>query len=150
MGASLGFNFLGSLSYVVLEFWDCRICLSKPEFNPNAFRLRLQLQEVKPLSSFGYAWTLTLYRTSQDEELPTTDALNLTAPTRELDRKRIDEFTITSDLAHSRSFFVEGEAVLRFAQMTNWGYYESLLRFQKVLELSGMPCPLPKYLHFHC
>lgn len=75
--------------------------------------------------------------TLQDEDLPTTDALNLTAPTRELDRKRIDEFTITADLAEGRSFFVEGEAVLRFAQMTNWSYYESLLRFQKVLELSG-------------
>lgn len=73
----------------------------------------------------------------QDENAPTTDALNLTAPPREIDRKRIDEFTISTDLAHGRFFIVEGDAVLRFAQMTNWGYYESLLRFQKVLELSG-------------
>ena len=84
-------------------------------------------------------WMILSTWALQEEDLPTIDALNLTAPTRELDRKRIDEFTITSDLAHGRSFFVEGEAVLRFAQMTNWSYYESLLRFQKVLELSGMP-----------
>lgn len=69
--------------------------------------------------------------------MPTVDALNLAAPSREIDRKRIDEFTITTDHSQGRYFFVEGDAVLRFAQMTNWSYYESLVRFQKVLELSG-------------
>ena len=73
----------------------------------------------------------------QDDAVATTEALNLTAPPRDLDRKRIDEFTISADLAHGRYFHVEGEAVSRFAQMTNWSYYESLLRFQKVLEVSG-------------
>jgi GTP-binding protein len=73
----------------------------------------------------------------QDETELSTDALNLTEPPRDLDRKRIDEFSITVDLADGRVFVVDGGAVQRFAQMTNWDYYESLLRFQKVLELSG-------------
>ena len=73
----------------------------------------------------------------QDEAEPTTNALNMTEPPKGLSEKRIDEFTITTDLANGRLFFVEGEAIERFAGMTNWDYYEAQLRFQKVLEASG-------------
>jgi len=34
-------------------------------------------------------------------------------------------------------FTVTGEAIERFAQMTNWDYYEAANRFQKVLEAAG-------------
>ena len=61
----------------------------------------------------------------------------MTEPPKGLSEKRIDEFTITTDLANGRLFFVEGEAIERFAGMTNWDYYEAQLRFQKVLEASG-------------
>jgi len=80
-------------------------------------------------------WSLR-FRNLQDESELSTDALNLAEPPKDLDRKRIDDFSITVDLA-CRVFVVEGDAVQRFVQMTNWDYYESLLRFQKVLELSG-------------
>jgi len=35
-------------------------------------------------------------------------------------------------------FYVEGDALQRFAQMTNWDYYEAVKRFQKVLSSSGV------------
>ena len=37
---------------------------------------------------------------------------------------------------------VQGEAIERFAQMTNWDYYEAAKRFQKVLEASGINAAL--------
>jgi GTP-binding protein len=37
---------------------------------------------------------------------------------------------------------MQGEAIERFAQMTNWDYYEAAKRFQKVLEASGINAAL--------
>ena len=48
---------------------------------------------------------------------------------------RIGEFAIDCDLAGPRVWFVEGAAIQRFAQMTDWSYYEAALRFQRVLEV---------------
>ena len=67
----------------------------------------------------------------------TTDALNTTELPRRISAAEIDDFAITSDLAHGRAWHVEGEAIERFAAMTNWDYYEATLRFQKVLESAG-------------
>jgi GTP-binding protein len=35
-------------------------------------------------------------------------------------------------------FYVSGDAIERFAQMTNWDYYEAVRRFQRVLDVSGI------------
>lgn len=55
---------------------------------------------------------------------------------------RIDKFDIEVDPNQlpggSRLFFIRGEAIERFAQMTNWDYYEAVKRFQRVLEVSGI------------
>ena len=40
---------------------------------------------------------------------------------------------------------VQGPALERFSQMTNWDYYEAARRFQKV----PPPPPLPPVLHVH-
>lgn len=39
---------------------------------------------------------------------------------------------------------MQGEGIERFAQMTNWDFFESALRFQKVLEASGISKALRK------
>lgn len=82
----------------------------------------------------------------QDDSALSTNALNLTEPPRGLSEKRMDEFRISAELTEGRVFTVEGAAVERFAQMTNWEYYEALLRFQRVLEASGKPPHLSKSL----
>lgn len=52
---------------------------------------------------------------------------------------RIDDFVITPEFeTGQRVFRVKGEGVERFAQMTNFDYYESAKRFQKVLEVAGI------------
>eukprot|EP00887_Chlorella_sp_A99_P002031 scaffold18.g2031.t1 len=51
---------------------------------------------------------------------------------------RIGEFTIEADLSGPRVFYVEGTAIERFAQMTDWSYYEAALRFQRVLDAAGI------------
>ncbi|GLC56716.1 hypothetical protein PLESTB_001138100 [Pleodorina starrii] len=74
-----------------------------------------------------------------------TNALNQTAPPARRD-VRIDGFTVeveelpaaSSGGGASRVFYVSGEGIERFAQMTNWDYYEAVKRFQRVLEVSGI------------
>ena len=39
---------------------------------------------------------------------------------------------------------LQGQAIERFAQMTNWDYYEAARRFQKVLEAAGINKALTK------
>jgi GTP-binding protein len=59
---------------------------------------------------------------------------------------RIDKFEIEADPQQlpggSRLFYIRGEAIERFAQMTNWDYYEAVKRFQRVLEVSGINAAL--------
>lgn len=49
----------------------------------------------------------------------------------------IDDFTVQMECKSPRRWRVEGYGIERFTQMTNWTYYEALLRFQRVLEASG-------------
>ncbi|KAG2433016.1 hypothetical protein HXX76_008743 [Chlamydomonas incerta] len=72
-----------------------------------------------------------------------TNALNQTAVARR--EVRIDDFTVLmedlppgSASTAPRVFYVEGEGIERFAQMTNWDYYEAVKRFQRVLAVSGI------------
>ncbi|KAF6255524.1 P-loop containing nucleoside triphosphate hydrolase protein [Scenedesmus sp. NREL 46B-D3] len=81
------------------------------------------------------------------EVAPETNALNLTSvPRRFAPEARIDKFEIESDPQQlpggSRLFYIRGEAIERFAQMTNWDYYEAVKRFQRVLEVSGINAAL--------
>lgn len=55
---------------------------------------------------------------------------------------RIGEFTIEADLAGPRVWFVQGAAIERFAQMTDWSYYEAARRFQRVLVAAGVDAAL--------
>lgn len=48
----------------------------------------------------------------------------------------ISDFDVEGPDAERR-WIVSGEAIERFAAMTNWDYYEAMLRFQKVLDATG-------------
>lgn len=67
------------------------------------------------------------------------------APRRSQSTDRVDDFRVVPDYTDGRRlFFVEGKALERFSQMTNFDYYESLKRFQKVLEAAGVAKQLRK------
>lgn len=52
---------------------------------------------------------------------------------------RIGEFSIEEQPGFTpRVFIVKGEAIERFAQMTDWSYYEATRRFQGVLDAAGI------------
>lgn len=51
--------------------------------------------------------------------------------------QRVDDFDVTEDHRYGRCFFVTGQAIERFAQMTNFGYFEGARRFQQVLKRVG-------------
>lgn len=68
-----------------------------------------------------------------------TDAVNQQVKARtEADAARLDEFSVEADLAEERTWFVRGPALERFAQMTNWDFFEAVLRFQRVLKACGL------------
>lgn len=68
-----------------------------------------------------------------------TDAVNQQEKARtEADAARLDEFSVEADLAEDRTWFVRGPALERFAQMTNWDFFEAVLRFQRVLKACGL------------
>lgn len=80
------------------------------------------------------------------EEIATTAAVNQTELPKRQSEARIDEFSIDFELeSGQRVFTVTGEAIERFAQMTNWDYYEAANRFQKVLEAAGINKALKKH-----
>ena len=54
---------------------------------------------------------------------------------RPADGKALDDFTIVDT---PYAFVVEGAAIERFVQMTNWDYFESFKRFARVLQMSGV------------
>eukprot|EP00891_Asterochloris_glomerata_P007312 jgi/Astpho2/7312/e_gw1.00113.48.1_t len=79
------------------------------------------------------------------EDSSTVDALNQTDLPRRFSEARISSFQIEANLAVTpRLFYVHGEALERFAQMTNWDYYEAVSRFQKVLDAAGINKALRK------
>lgn len=74
-----------------------------------------------------------------------TDAVNQTqAPKRGAAGAPMDDFRVTveEDAAGARVYVIEGEGIERFAQMTNWDYYEAVRRFQRVLDVTGMNAAL--------
>lgn len=68
----------------------------------------------------------------------TTHAFNVQVKSQLRDLSRIGDFEIEADLAVGRTWFVRGAALERFAQMTDWSYYEAALRFQRVLKACGL------------
>jgi len=58
---------------------------------------------------------------------------------RAADGKSIESFTITDT---PYAFIVNGDAIERFAQMTNWDYFESYKRFGRVLDMAGVDAAL--------
>ena len=74
------------------------------------------------------------------QEEPTPLVVNQTELPKRRSEARIDDFSIELDMDNTgkQMFVVTGEAIERFAQMTNWDYYEAANRFQKVLEAAGM------------
>ena len=72
------------------------------------------------------------------QDIATTSAVNLTHVPKRHSEARIDEFSVDVQSEDGQQMFiVSGEAIDRFAQMTNWDYYEAANRFQKVLEAAG-------------
>lgn len=66
-------------------------------------------------------------------------AVNQTKVSRIRSEARMDQFQLEVESHNEhRIFHITGEAIERFAQMTNWDYYEAANRFQKVLEAAGM------------
>lgn len=67
-----------------------------------------------------------------------TDALNRTELPRRLTDIRMDDFSIEHDPAISlpggrKVYIVQGQAIERFTQMTNWNYYEAVKRWVLML-----------------
>lgn len=78
--------------------------------------------------------TTTMNRKNTDTQ-PESLAAALAARRSEA---RIGEFVIESDLSGPRVWYVHGDALERFAEMTDWSYYEAARRFQRVLEAAGV------------
>ncbi|MEW5311705.1 MAG: hypothetical protein WDW38_003398 [Sanguina aurantia] len=51
----------------------------------------------------------------------------------------VGAFTVTIDRGGATNvYYVQGRGIEKFAQMTNWDYYEAMVRFQKVLDVCGI------------
>ena len=75
------------------------------------------------------------------QQIYETNAVNVTKlPAK--DKLRLDDFEIEVERPQGEEgpgiFYVDGKALEKFAQMTNWDYYESIKRFQKVLDAAGI------------
>ena len=84
----------------------------------------------------------TLLHVAQEPQ-PLPETLSIRDIRKQRSAARLDDFTIQPDLGGPRLWHVHGTALQRFAQMTNWDYYEATARFQRVLENSGESM-------FHC
>lgn len=75
-----------------------------------------------------------------EEPLASVDAINATKARDTRSSDRLDEFTLEVDdsVEGAPVYVVSGAALERFTQMTNWDYYESLKRFQTILDASGV------------
>lgn len=79
---------------------------------------------------------------AEEEGMDQQTAAAAPLPGRRDTDAKIGEFTIECDLAGPRVWFVKGAAIERFAQMTDWGYYEAARRFQRVLIAAGIDAAL--------
>eukprot|EP00894_Picocystis_sp_ML_P001899 jgi/Pico_ML_1/52416/g3123.t1 len=83
-------------------------------------------------------------------ELPEEDLQSIIPPTGKLggsnygQGKQDYESFVIEEMLHERTWIVHGEGLERFVQMTNWQYFESVKRFQKVLDVSGLTQQLRK------
>jgi len=59
------------------------------------------------------------------------------------EKPNLADFVIEADRA-VQTWHVSGRGLERFAQMTDWNYYEALKRFQRVLKVSGVTAALTK------
>lgn len=86
----------------------------------------------------------TLPESNQLEQEEMIDATSLLGAHKKGSGPPIDDFTVQMECKSPRRWRVEGYGIERFTQMTNWTYYEALLRFQRVLEASGINDALRK------
>ncbi|KAK9810624.1 hypothetical protein WJX73_005554 [Symbiochloris irregularis] len=84
----------------------------------------------------------SLPREEWDEDDALLDMSSLASSSGTGQGRPMDDFEVLLECKSPRIWRVEGQAIERFAQMTNWNYYESALRFQKVLEASGINAEL--------
>ena len=104
----------------------------------NQAKLACHFSEACISSNLDRSLPTTNFAFSTLQDSSTVDALNQTDLPRRFSEARISSFQIEADLAVTpRLFYVHGEALERFAQMTNWDYYEAVSRFQKVLDAAG-------------
>lgn len=68
------------------------------------------------------------------DELPREELPEITPP---VDEKRFEVFQVGDN-----KWYVEGIAIERAASMTNWDYYESAMRFQRILRAMGIASAL--------
>ena len=78
------------------------------------------------------------------DELPEEELVrqveNVTAVPRKAMGDKVEDFTVEVEegWGRKRRFVVRGQALEKFTQMTNFNYFEGLLRFQRVLEAAGV------------
>jgi GTPase len=74
-----------------------------------------------------------------------TDSLNVQKkPKSRTDAANLADYRVEADLAAERTWYVHGHALERFAQMTDWNFFEASLRFQRVLRRVGLWADLEK------
>mmetsp|Transcript_11320 Transcript_11320/g.10241 ORF Transcript_11320/g.10241 Transcript_11320/m.10241 type:complete len:137 (+) Transcript_11320:1318-1728(+) len=81
------------------------------------------------------------------DSLPVQSQLTSELFTDEEDRVDFDaqedsEFEVFTDDNYPHQFRVVGKKLERLVRMTNWDYFESLLRFQRILEAEGVVAEL--------
>lgn len=75
-------------------------------------------------------------------------ATNQTKVPKMRSEARMDQYELEVESHNEQRIFrISGEAIERFAQMTNWDYYEAANRFQKVLEAAGMLQAVVRYVY---
>lgn len=72
-----------------------------------------------------------------------TNAVNVSRVPSHRSELRVDDFQVVVEEVQGagpsgRVYYVDGAGIERFAQMTNWDYYEAVRRFQRVLDVSGI------------
>ena len=107
---------------------------------------------VFPLSTATGEGVVNVVRKVREimKELPEEDLQSVIPPTGKLGgsnyghgKQDYEDFAI-EEMLHVRTWIIHGEGLERFVQMTNWQYFESVKRFQKVLDVSGLSQELQK------
>eukprot|EP00894_Picocystis_sp_ML_P001438 jgi/Pico_ML_1/51955/g2741.t2 len=127
-----------------------------PKARENWERLKEEFEKtgrpVYPLSTATGEGVVHVVRKVREimRELPEEDLQSIIPPTGKLggsnygQGKQDYESFVIEEMLHERTWIVHGEGLERFVQMTNWQYFESVKRFQKVLDVSGLTQQLRK------